>query len=75
MDFRWEREWRYGSAKGIYELKAEEVFVGLCPDSYIDDFQSLWPEIEFIDPRKPKTWYAAKLIRARQRLKMKHSVV
>lgn len=76
IDFRWEREWRYPASCGPLRFDDNMVFVGLCPHDEIDEFEALAPEgVEFIDPRRNMKWYATKLIRARQRLRMKHSVV
>lgn len=54
---------------------AEDVFVGLCPDSQIVGFEAILPGVEFIDPLRNMKWYAEKLIRARQRFDLKTSVV
>lgn len=75
VDFYWEREWRYVANRGDYPIKNEEIFVGLCPDSEISDFESAFQGIEFIDPMRNMKWYASKLIKARQRLNIKNSVV
>jgi hypothetical protein len=75
VDFRWEREWRYVPINGPYQLVEDEIFMGLCPHNEIQRFERLWPPIKFIDPTRNKKWYATKLINARQRLNLKHSVV
>lgn len=75
VDFRWEREWRYVPANGPYELKQDEIFMGLCPHDEIEEFEGLWNPIEFIDPTRNIKWYATKLINARQRLDIKYSVI
>lgn len=75
IDFRWEREWRYVSAKGPYHLVNEEIFMGLCPHDEIDQFEANFPPLGFIDPRRNMKWYADKLIAARQRCDLKYSVV
>jgi hypothetical protein len=49
--------------------------MGLCPHDEIRKFERLWAPIEFIDPTRNMKWYAEKLIRARQRLDLKYSVV
>jgi hypothetical protein len=75
VDFRWEREWRQPYYKGGVEFTEDDVFVGLCPDDEIPAFELLFPTIPFVDPRRPIKWYATKLIRSRQRLDIKASVV
>ena len=75
IDFRWEREWRYPASAGDFGFAEDDVFVGLCPHEEIDDFESRWQGIKFIDPTRNVKWYASKLIDARQRLDIKYSVV
>lgn len=75
IDFRWEREWRYPASAGDFEFTEDDVFVGLCPHEEIDEFESRWKGIQFIDPTRNVKWYASKLIAARQRLNIKYSVV
>lgn len=75
IDFRWEREWRQPFIKGGVAFTEEDVFVGLCPHEEIDHFEATFPNIRFVDPRRPMKWYATKLIHARQRLDLKNSVV
>ena len=75
VDFRWEREWRRPAYMGDLGFDQHDVFVGLCPHEEIDTFEQLWPEVRFVDPRRPMKWYATKLIQARERLGITHSVV
>lgn len=75
VDFIWEREWRLPKMEGDLAFTQKDVFIGFCPEEDIQEFDELEPEFEFIDPRWNAKWYAEKLIRARQRLKLKHSVV
>jgi hypothetical protein len=75
IDFTWEREWRYASEKGFFEFTEEDIFVGLCPQDEIPNFESSFPPIEFIDPIRNMKWYAEKLIRQRKRIGFKNSVV
>lgn len=80
IDFMWEREWRYPSVYGDLPINRNDVFIGLCPDNEIDDFENLSIEvygqgISFIDPSRNMKWYATKLIERRRDLGMKHSVV
>ena len=75
VDFRWEREWRQPAYKGGVEFVPDDVFVGLCPDEEIAAFEASFPNVRFIDPRRPMKWYATKLIESRQRLDLKTSVV
>jgi hypothetical protein len=75
VDWLWEREWRYPAVKGPLEFKEGDIFVGFCPQDEISNFEDLMPGVGFIDPRRNIRWYATKLIRARQRLDLKYSVV
>lgn len=80
VDFRWEREWRFPSWRGDFDLKAEEIFIGFCRDDEISHFEALSTKkfglrIRFIDPQRNMKWYATQLIDARQRLDLKFSVV
>ena len=75
VDFIWEREWRFPSAYGSLTFSADEVFIGLCPDEEIPYFERLFPKVSFVDPTRNMKWYATKLIRSRQRLDLKYSVV
>lgn len=74
-DFRWEREWRVPACKAPLSFTEEDVFVGLCPHDEIDEFEELFAPVTFVDPVRNMTWYAEKLIAARQRLGLKNSVV
>lgn len=75
IDFRWEREWRYPAYRGDFCFNADDVFIGICPHEEIKNFETIFPEVDFIDPTKNVKCYATKLIEARQRLKIKYSVV
>ncbi len=75
MDFTWEREWRYVSKRKHFKFKKSDVFVGLCPHSKIEDFESRFDWLQFIDPRRNMKWYADKLIAARKRSRLRYSVV
>jgi hypothetical protein len=75
VDFIWEREWRLPFCYGNLGFTNDDVFCGLCPDAEIETFEALLPGVGFIDPQKNMTWYATKLIAARQRLNLKTSVV
>jgi hypothetical protein len=75
IDFRWEREWRYPASKGAFNFTSEDILVGLCPNEEIEHFEKFFPGIEFVDPTRNIKWYAKKLINARKRLKILHSVV
>ena len=75
MDFIWEREWRLPYARGPFSFSESDVFVGLCPEEEIGEFEALFPGVSFVDPRRNMKWYATKLIEARHRLDIKHSVV
>lgn len=75
VDFRWEREWRYPFTEGPLDLIEDDIFIGLCPDRDIEHFEALLPSVGFIDPMMNMKWYATKLVKARQRLDIKFSVV
>lgn len=75
VDFLWEREWRLPSRYGAFGFTSEDVFVGLCPHDEITKFEGYFPGVGFIDPLRSMSWYATKLIDARQRLNLKASVV
>lgn len=75
IDFLWEREWRYPGIEGDLEFTENDIFIGLCPDDEIEDFESKFESVEFIDPMRNIEWYASKLIAARKRLELKYSVV
>lgn len=79
VDWRWEREWRYPSCEGEFSFSLDDVFIGLCPHDEIEELEARVPEklhgLGFVDPRRNIKWYATKLIEARQRLDIKHSVV
>jgi hypothetical protein len=75
FDFRWEREWRYPASKGDFAFTSEDILVGLCPDEEISHFEEFFPGIDFVDPTRNIKWYANKLIDARKRLDILHSVV
>lgn len=75
IDFRWEREWRYPAVKGVLSFDSEDIFIGLCPHDEIDQFEKIYPKIKFMDPRRNMKWYSSKLIEARQRIDIEHSVL
>jgi len=75
VDFTWEREWRYAAASGLFNFEVADVFLGLCPHEQISNFERQFAPISFIDPQRNVKWYAKKLVRARQRLGLKYSVV
>jgi len=76
IDFLWERKWRYPSKNEDFNFTEEDIFVGLCPHDEIDYFEKKFGgNVEFIDPMRNMEWYASKLVEARKRCKMKHSVV
>lgn len=86
-DFSWEREWRLPYCFGNFTFNASDVFIGLCPEADIDEFEDLFARafgdlpgvpvgrLQFIDPRRPLQWFASKLINARQRMDLPYSVV
>jgi hypothetical protein len=48
IDFSWEREWRIVRS---FKFVFPDIFLGLCPDGKIDEFESKYPEIHWISPR------------------------
>lgn len=75
VDFLWEREWRYPSAKGVFEFTEDDIFMGICPHDEIEHFEDMFEDVSFLDPRRNMKWYATQLVQARQRLNLKFSVV
>jgi len=74
-DFMWEREWRYASRKFCFKFEKKDVFMGLCPDREISDFESRFQWLTFIDPRRNMKWYSEKLIEARKRARLKQIAI
>ena len=75
-DFYWEREWRRPFCHGDFQFSLDEdVFCGLCPDGEISTFEKKYSGLPFIDPTRPLSWYAQKLIKRRKDLEIEHSVV
>lgn len=75
MDFYWEREWRQPSSYGDLRFRKMDVFIGLCPDDEVREFERLYPDVGFIDPRLNTKWYATKLTESLDRLSLPHSIV
>lgn len=51
--FVWEREWRLPIAESmLLQFNEDDVFAGLCPENEIKEFETAFPPIRFIDPRK-----------------------
>lgn len=75
VNFSWEREWRYPNNNGVFKYTQDDIFIGLCPHEEIEEFEKLLPDVKFIDPMRNIKWYANKLVEARKRCDMKHSVV
>jgi len=75
INFSWEREWRYPHINGDLDFNEKDVFIGLCPNDEISDFETRFSPIAFVDPIRNMKYYAMKLIKARDRLTLKCSVV
>lgn len=80
IDFSWEREWRLPYYYGDFNIEPEDLFVGLCDDDDIEDFEDLakaqfGTDIPFIDPQRNAKWYASKLVKRRGELNIGYSVV
>ena len=41
----------------------------------LDDFETAFPNVTFIDPTRNMKWYASKLVEKRRHFDLKHSVV
>lgn len=82
-DFTWEREWRFPAYRGNFTFEPADIFIGLCPDENIDNYEAEFGEkfilnetpLKFIDPLKPNRWYATKLVQSRKRIGSEYSVV
>lgn len=48
IDFSWEREWRI---VGDLEFVLSDIFLGLCPNLMIEEFENEYPKIHWISPR------------------------
>lgn len=76
IDFLWEREWRYPNANGDFRFNRTDVFVGICPDDEIRDFEKIFPGVKFIDCQRNIKYYAKKLVDTKKRFpNFKPSVV
>jgi len=75
IDFTWEREWRYPSVLGDLKFDKTHVFVGICPDDDIKEFEQQFPDFIFVDCRRNMKYYASKLVKARRAHNLKRSVV
>jgi len=76
IDFHWEREWRYPSAKGDLEFNNKDVFIGICPHTKKFEFEELFDGIPFVDCRRNMKYYAKELVEAKKRYRnFKYSVV
>ena len=60
LDFTFEREWRlpYSESSVLFWEKTN-IFVGLCPDKEIKEFEKLLPSVPFIDPKAPSDYKPA----------------
>lgn len=75
IDFSWEREWRRPYVYNDLDFMNNDVFVGLCPDNEIVEFEKIFEPVQFVDPMRNIKFYATKLVNARKRLKLECSVV
>lgn len=61
-NFLWEREWRLPYVWSPMNFsRKDDVYVGLCPDGEIEEFEQEFSEVKFIDPRITLKWYADKI--------------
>lgn len=75
LEFLWEREWRYPSALGAFNIDPSDVCLGLCEHEEIEEFEGMYPGISFIDPRRNLKWYATKLVQVRKSHNLTCSIV
>lgn len=80
QDFYWEREWRLPRCHGSLQIEASDLFCGLCDEENIDELEQHFKDcfgaaLPFIDPYRPPTYYAKKLVDRRKNLGIDHSVV
>jgi hypothetical protein len=64
VDFCWEREWRCPATYSPLKLEKEDIFLGICPHSKIEKFESDFRNLKFIDPRRNIESYSAKIEKA-----------
>lgn len=75
-DFLWEREWRLPKVWSPLKFsEARDVFIGLCPHEEIEEFESEFPDVKFVDPRCTQKWYADKLIDKCRQHELSYSIV
>lgn len=74
LDFLWEREWRWPHLKGKFLAKRNEVFIGLCPDEEIGEFERLLRPVKFVDPRRDMRWYSTQLLEMKNRCNLSRRV-
>lgn len=61
-NFLWEREWRLPYVWSPMNFsRKDDVYIGLCPDGEIEEFEQEFSEVKFIDPRINLKWYADKI--------------
>jgi hypothetical protein len=48
VDFSWEREWRI---VGDFQFELSDVFLGLCPETRIEEFEDAFSDIAWVSPR------------------------
>ncbi len=75
IDFTWKREWRLPVAYGDFKFTLDQVFIGLCEHDQISHFEKKYPDLLFIDPRRPLKWYATSLLAARKKHEIKADVL
>jgi len=61
VDFIWEREWRFPFSKGDFKFELDDIYLGLCPNDKIDEFELEYPGLSFIDPYRNINFYQNKL--------------
>ncbi len=53
LDFKRGKEWRYPYSRDALQFNHEDVFVGLCPDDEIEDFEARFPRTPLGDQATP----------------------
>jgi hypothetical protein len=58
VDFSWEREWRI---VGDFQFELSDVFLGLCPQTRIEEFEDAFSDIAWVSPRWGRDQIISKL--------------
>jgi hypothetical protein len=69
LDFSWEREWRFPHNRGDLNFGYDEICTGLCKSDDIEEFETEFSNIIFIDPTHDYDENRAKIIESETRKK------